>query len=188
MRARLAGLLMLGLLPAACTTPPPPYTVSMPGLSISFGGDIDVWAINIAQWAYADSGRIAERPVEAARAAAALEYLTVALNAPRWAGMNPITKMEMVTARAELRQTLGIPADAPSQPVIQSLLDCANALAAGDPVTARATLRSPLFSFGPDRTLAVLTAMPFLRAANIATMHAGMSDAGSGGLGGIIWR
>lgn len=188
MRARLAGLLFLGLLPTACTTPPPPYTVSMPGLSVAVGGDIDVWAINIAQWAFADSSRIADRPVEAARAAAALEYLAVALNAPRWAGMNPITKMEMVTARFELRLALGIPPDAPSQPVIQSLLDCANALAAGDPIAAAAILRSPLFGFGPDRTLAILNTLPFLRAANIATMHAGANETGAGGRGGVVWR
>lgn len=182
---RSAMLLLFGLLPAACVTPPPSHTVSMPGVNITFGGDIDVWAINIAQWAFADPTRIAARPAEAARAAAALEYLVVALNAPRWAGMNPITKMEMLTARAELRQTLGVPPDAPSQAVIQALLDCANALAAGDPVTATATLRSPLFTFGPERTLAILNAMPFLRAANIATMHAGTTNTDGSG---TIWR
>ena len=182
---RRSMLLLFALLPAACVTPPPAYTVGMPGLNITFGGDIDVWAINIAQWAFADPSRIAARPVEAARAAAALEYLAVALNAPRWAGMSPITKMEMVTGRAELRQTLGVPPSAPSQPVIQSLLDCANALAAGDPIAATATLRTPYFTHGAERTVAILTAMPFLRAANIATMHAGTTNLDGNG---AVWR
>jgi hypothetical protein len=181
MRTRFAGLMLLGLLAAACTTPPPPYTVSLPGVSISFGMDMDGWAINMAQWAFADPARTQGRPVEAARAAAALEYLAVQLETPRWAGMNPLTVMEMKHARVELRQALGVAPQAPPQPVIDALLACAGALAAGDPVTATMPLRNPFFTFGAERTLAILAAMPYLRAANVATMHAAETDPGFGG-------
>jgi len=179
-----SAIILLNFTLAACVTPPPTFSVSMPGLTVNVGGDLDVWAINMAQWAFADAGRLAGRPVEAARASAAVEYLAVELNAPRWVAMNPITQMQMVSARAELRQTLGISPDAASQPVIQSLLDCANALAAGDEAAAATTLRTPYFTFGAERTLGILSAMPFMRTVNIATMHAGMSDAN--GMSG--WR
>jgi hypothetical protein len=184
MRTLRAASLLLALLPAACVTPPPAFTFSTPGLNVTVGGDMDMWSLNMAQWAFAASSRLAGRPVEAARASAALEYLTVAVNAPRWAAMNPLTKFELERGRAQLRETLGIPADAPSQPVIQSLLDCGNALAAGDMAAAEATLRTPYFTFGPERTLAILNDMPFLRQANIATMHAGMNASD----GGSVWR
>lgn len=185
MRARIFGLLLLGLLPTACFAPPPPYTAHLNGLSISFGGDPDVWAINMAQWAFANPERTANLPVEAARAAAALEYLTVALNAMRWHAMNPITKQEMQQARAELRQALGIRPDAPPQPVIDALLASANAIAAGDWATASAALRNPFFTLQPEQTLAILTNMPYLRMANVATMHAGATDP-IGGTGGFM--
>jgi len=180
MRAILFGFMLLGLLPVACTTPPPPYTVSLSGVNITFGLDMDGWAINMAQWAFADPARTQGRPVEAARAAAALEYLAVQLDAPRWTGMNPLTQLKMKQARAELRQALGIVPEAPPQPVIHALMACADALAAGDPVAAATPLRNPFFTFGAERTLAILAAMPYLRAANVATMRAGAADPGSG--------
>ncbi len=181
-RRRLA-FLSLALLAAGCTTPPPPYVINAPGLTVAIGGDLDVWAINMAQWAFADPGRTAGRPAEAARAAAAVDYLADALNAPRWAAMSPLTKLEMVQARVTLRQTLGIAPAAPAQQVVQSLLDCAAALIAGDSLGAEATLRTPYFTFGPERTLTILNAMPYLRDVNVATMHAGTDISGAGGMG-----
>jgi len=179
-----SAIILLNFTLAACVTPPPTFSVSMPGLTVNVGGDLDVWAINMAQWAFADSERLAGRPVEAARASAAVEYLAVELNTPRWIGISPITQMQMVSARVELRQTLGIAPDAASQPVISSLLDCANALAAGDAAAAATTLRTPYFTFGAERTLEILNAMPFMSTVNIATMHAGMAS--PNGLSG--WR
>ena len=174
MRARILGLLLLGLLPTACVTPPPPYTVNMNGLSVSIGlVDPDVWALNMAQWAFADAGRTANRPVEAARAAAAVEYLAVQLNTFRWDAMDPLIKIEMGQARDELRQTLGIQPNAPSQPVIDALLGFADALARGDRGMADAALRNPFFTLGAEKTLAVLTNLPYMRMVNVATMRAG---------------
>jgi len=180
----LSAVVLLSLAATACVTPPPGFSISAPGLTVNVGGDFDTWAINIAQWAFADAGRLAGRPVEAARASAAVEYLAVELNAPRWVAMDPLTQLQMVTARTQLRQTLGITPDAEPRLVIQSLLDCANALAVGDTTGALATLRTPYFTFGAERTLEILNAMPFMRDVNIATMHAGMADP-NGGLG---WR
>ncbi len=181
MRARLAGFLLLGLLPVACVTPPPAYHIDAPGLHIAIGGDMDVWALNMAQWGFADASRLHGRPFIAARAAAALEHLAAQQETPRWAGMSPITKMEILTARAALRQALGIAPDAPSGPVIAALLAAAAALHGGDSAAAAGVLGAPFFTFGVERTVAILTAMPFLRAANIATMHAGMHNSGPGG-------
>ena len=82
----------------------------------------------------------------------------------------------MRQARAELRQALGILPDAPTQPVIDALLASAQALSVGHQEQAHAALRNPFFTFPAEQSLAVLTNMPYLRMANVASMHAGASD------------
>lgn len=192
MRTRLFGLLLaaapvLAIVPAGCTAPPPAWTLDLSGLNVSIGGDPDMWAINTAQWAFADPARTRGLPVEGARAAAALEYMAVQINtAPRWAEIDPISKEELLRARVELRAALGIRPDAPSQQVVSSLLHAAQALAAGDGAAATAALNNPLFTAGPQQTLAVLGALPYLREANIATMHVGANFIGGGGV--VRWK
>lgn len=180
MPRRSALLLLCCLLPLACTPEPPPDTARLPAQGGWLLGDPDVWAINQAQWAFADPGRTLNRPEEAARAAAAVDYLAGHLStSPRWASMNPLTKLEMLRAREEVRQALGIVPNAPSQLVVNSLLACAAGLADNNPAWALATLHNPAFALPPEQTLHILANMPFLRMTNIATMHAGSSSMGN---------
>lgn len=130
--------------------------------------------VNIASWAFAESGRTHGDPVDAARAAASVDYLAGDLYAnPRWLDVNPLYKQQMLDARLEVRQTLGIPAKAQSQQVVDTLLEAANAMTTGDPDTTRSVLASPLFTMGPERTYALLADMPYLPATNVATAHLG---------------
>ncbi|MBO0711631.1 MAG: hypothetical protein J2P47_10190 [Acetobacteraceae bacterium] len=168
---RITGLALLaGLLLSACTIGQGPVPQLPPG---TFGilVDNDTGAINFAQWAFASSARIRGNPVNAARAAAAVDYLAVALEGARWISISPIARLQMRQARTEVRATLGIAQDAPTQPVIDGLIGAANALQAGDQNAARGLLVPPVFTFGPDATLARLSNMPFLRQANIATQR-----------------
>ena len=85
--------------------------------------DNDVAAANQAAWAFAAPERIANNPVDAARAAAAIDYLAGELASnPRWLMISPLTKQEMVQARFDVRQALGIVPTVPSQVVVNALL------------------------------------------------------------------
>lgn len=179
-RMALAAALVL----AACAIPPAPPRVQLPPDTYGIGVDNDVGAIDFAQWAFADPARTRGNPVNGARAAAAVEYLAVELSAdPRWVGMSPITKLQMQQASAELRQTLGIEPDAPTQLVLNGLIGAAGALQAGNNAAALAVLVPPVFTLGPEATLARLTDLPFQRQANIATQHAALQRTPSGCLG-----
>jgi hypothetical protein len=175
MHHRLASTLALGVLLAGCAgnTTPPPDTARLPGGAYGTNVDGDVGAIQQAQWALAAPGRTRGRPVEAARALAGVDYLAGELTtSPRWAEMGPLTKQEMLQARAEIRTTLGVPQNAPSQAVVDGLLGAGNALANGQQQAASEYLRPPVFSRGPEATLALLTDLPFQPTANVATTHA----------------
>jgi len=168
----LAILLLAGLTVGGCGGGPPPPARLPPD---AFGGinlDNDIGAINLAQWAFADAARLRGDPVDAARAAAA-DYLADELDqSPRWVGLSPIVKLQMQQARIEVRGALGILPNAPSQAVTNGLLGAAGWLQAGNPAGALAALATPIFTLGPEATLARLTDLPFLRAANIATQRA----------------
>ena len=66
--------------------------------------DNDVAAANQAAWAFAAPERIANNPVDAARAAAAIDYLAGELAAIRAGSDFAVTKQKMVTARFDVRQ------------------------------------------------------------------------------------
>jgi len=167
------GLLLACSLPAGCAVTPPPDTARLPPNAFGTYADGDIGAINQAQWAFANPARTRNDPVDAARAVAAVDYLAGALStSPRWDFMSPITKQEMLRARAEVRQAVGIAPGAPSQEVVDRLLYAGNALAAANRASADSALQPPVFAAGPQRTFAVLSNMPFLRETNIATQHA----------------
>jgi hypothetical protein len=170
----LASLLLASLLPAGCSAvTPPPDTARLPPDAFGINADGDIGAMNQAQWAFASPARTRNDPADAARAVAAVDYLAGALSSsPRWDFMSPLTKQEMLWARAEVRQAVGIAPAAPSQEVVNRLLYAGNALAASNPAAAETALQPPVFTWPPQQTLAVLSAMPFLREANIATQHA----------------
>ena len=174
--ALIATLLAAGLLPAGCAgfqpTPAPDTARVLPG---AFGGfaDPDIIATQQAAYAFAYPARTRGLPIEAARGAAGVDYMAGEFStAPRWDFIGPIIQMQMLHARTELRQTLGVAPNAPSQAVVNGLLSYADARAAGDPAAATDTLNPVIFTYGPARTEALLTNMPYMPTVNVATMNA----------------
>ncbi len=152
---------------------PPPDTARLPPNAFGTYADGDIGAINISAWAFADPARTRNDPADAARAVAAVDYLAGELSgSPRWDFMSPLTKMQMIQARAEVRAALGVAPAAPSQDVVDQLLYAADALSAGSPEGAMAALTQPDFTLPPPETLRRLANLPHLEEANVATAHA----------------
>ena len=151
-----------------------PDTARLAPGALGSGGDVDVGAVNQAQWAFADSGRTYGRPVEAARAAAALDYIAGEFStSPRWDRVSALTKEQLLEGRREMRAALGVVAGASSQAVVDALAGAGNALAAGREEEALRVLGAPVFSGTGAETLARLSNMPYLRMANVGTMRVG---------------
>jgi hypothetical protein len=167
--ATAAGLLLL-VAAAGCTASAPrPDTASIPPWAAPFWQG-DIIAILHAEWAWADPSRTHGLPAQGALAVAEIDYLAGDLStSPRWVGLSPLATMRMVQARAAVRQVVGIAPDASSQAVVDALLATKAALDAGNRPAALAALSGPIFGFGPERTLAVLGALPYVQTANIAT-------------------
>ncbi len=170
-----AGLLALVcLLPAACGLP---ITVQdtarlAPG-QLGTGYDPDVTAVNLAQWAFADSGRIYGRPVEAARAAAAMDYIAGELStSPRWANIPALTQEQLLQGRREVRAALWVAPGVRSQAVVDRLTAAADALSRSDQASALRELGPGVFTVPAEQVLARLSNMPYLRMANVSTMRA----------------
>ena len=160
---------------SACAPGQPfiPDQVQLPAGALNSGMDPDVTAVNLAQYAFADSGRTYGRPVEGARACIAMLYIAGALyQSPRWANISPITKEQLLQGRDEVRTTLGVPPGLPSQPAVDALIDAANALSANDRPAAIAALTGPAFPAGGEATLARLANLPYMRMANVSTQRA----------------
>jgi len=162
-------------LPAACGNLQPfvPDTARLTTGQLGSGFDPDVTAVNQAQWAFADSGRTYGRPIEAARAAASMDYIAGQLyTSPRWSNISALTKEQLLQGRIEVRVALGIPSGTPSQAVVDHLTAAGNALAAGNQALALAELSGPTFTAPPEQVLGRLSNMPYLRMANVSTMRA----------------
>ncbi len=183
MRRSLALILPL-LLVAGCAemqqAPPP---AAPPGLAqggaAQGGTDPARAAIAGAAAAFADRGRgLADRPAAAARAAAQLEYATAALGSdPRFAPVPDSIRREMLLARDELRDALGVAEAAPADQVVRALLAAAAALQAGDAGRAAAALPAPTFRPGGERSVARLGALgPLPQAANATVLAARQLD------------
>jgi hypothetical protein len=161
----LAGFLTItGCTPSLVDTAlmPPSTGLSDPGNAIQY-----------TYWAFASPARTQNDPVSAARAVAALDYLGGVLStSPSWQFSAPLISSEMVDAREAVRRVLGIAPTAKSQDVVNSMATVASALAQGNRAAALAALNAPIFTLGPEKTLALLTNMPAIRQANIATAHA----------------
>lgn len=157
--------LVLPLLLGACAGTPGglPSVPDRPGLG---SADPVNQAVFRAAYAFGDTRRLAGRPADAARAAADLEFLAVALpQDQRWIGANPLLFGELAGARAELRAALGIAPDAAPAEVTRRLDGIAAALDQGRSAEA-ATLAG-----GEDR-LATLDALPPLPRGAAATQAA----------------
>jgi hypothetical protein len=140
----------------------------------TFGqGNQDIAAANYAQYAFADTGRIYGKPADAARAAAAIDYLAGELQTgSRWVNLSDNTKQQMVAARGMVRAALGIAPDAASQPVVNALLDVAAAIDAGSESALRAALQQPVFTLLPAQTMQRLGDLPYMQVANLAADRA----------------
>ncbi len=174
MRRRLLVLALAGL-PLACTGVPatvPDSAQLAPG-ALGSNGDPDVTALNLAQNAFADPGRTYGRPTDAARAAAAMEYVAGEFYvSPRWQDISASTKEQLLQGREEVRQALGVVPGTSSQLLVNRLVAAADALAAGDQAAALQLLGPPAFSTPGEQTLARLSNLPYMQMANVSTMRA----------------
>ena len=179
---RSAGWIALCLTLGACGAVTPPVDTAVPPTG-AFGsnGDNDIAAVNLSSWAFSSARNLRNRPVEAARAVAAVDYLAGQFSTSgRWQALSPIVQMQMLQARMQVRQTIGIAPDARSQLVVDSLVAYANTVAAtGNQADAARYLTNPAFTLGPQATEAKLQELPFLRETNIATQRANAA-AGNG--------
>jgi len=159
---------MLGL--TGCATPGPVDTAQAPP---GFGFADPANAIQYSAWAFALPSRTANNPVAAATAVAALDYVAGQLNTnPAWRSGSPIINAEMLRAREAVRRVLGVAPDATSQQVVNSMVIVSNDLQQGNRSGALNALGPPVYTLGPEQTLAVLTNLPHIQAANVATSHA----------------
>jgi hypothetical protein len=173
MRA-LISLLLPGFCLAACATLP--ATERMPFLPPGVYGvyeDNDVGAINQSAWAFSSAANTRGDPVDAAKAVVALEYLPGEIREnPRWIGMGSSVPLRLEQAREELRSIVGIRPDAPPQVVVNTLLALGLNLQTGNQAAAMQVLASPIFIQPPERTLQILSNLPYVQTANLATARA----------------
>lgn len=171
MKSRIITLLICLTVAACAAVTPAPDTAQLP--QGAFGtADNDIAAINLAASAFASPARTRDNPVDAARAAAGVDFLAGQLSSPRWLTVSPLTRQQMLQARVDVRQALGIVPDAPSQAVVNALLQFAAAWQSGNQPAALQVLANPIFTQTPQQTLQVLSNMPSIRTANTATMNA----------------
>jgi hypothetical protein len=164
-------LMLLAFALGGCATVPAAQrTAYLPPGVFGVYQDNDTGAINLAAWAFASPANTRGNPAEAARAVIALEYLPAELTAnPRWVGMDGLVKRRLAIARDEMRGVLGIRPDAPSQLVVNAMLALFVDLQAGDRAATTQVLASGLFTFPPEQTLQVLSDLPYMQTANLAT-------------------
>ena len=151
-------LLALPLLLGACAgfpgLAPVGETASLPRDAVVGAGDPTRAAVLAAGTAFTPRGQLTGTLPQQARTIANMEYLAVNTRSPMLETAPPTLLPEMQAARAEWRQVLGLPADAPAQSVINQLYAAARALEAGTQ---------------PTISLAALEARPALpRTANAA--------------------
>ena len=163
----LAGALLL----AGCAVAVPPDVAQLRPGQLGRDGDPDTTALDLAQYAFADSSRTYGRPADAARAAAALDYLAGAFIA-RPSNISAETQADLLQSRQELRAALAVAPGAPSQAVVDRLTAAAGALSANDEAGALRQLGPPVFTVPPGQVLARLSNLPYLRVANVATARA----------------
>ena len=174
---------LLGILVTGCAVQPPPDTARLP--FAAFGTmDNDVAAANQAAWAFAAPARTANNPVDAARAAAGVDFLAGELvSNPRWVTVSPLTKQQMLQGRLDVRRALGIAPDARSQVVVDALLRFAAAWQGGNQAAAMQALAAPGFTLPPDQTLRALANLPYVQSANVASIDAANQMLSRGDMG-----
>ena len=170
--SRGAILLLLAMSGCAELQQPPP--VAAPAGLAEGAVDPGRGAITAAAAAFAERGRgLIGQPEAAARATAQLEFATAELGRnPRFASIPDSVRREMLLARTEVRDALGIAEAAQSEEVVNSMLAAARALRAGNARAAATALPAPLFRPGGERSVARLGEIGPLPQASIATAQA----------------
>lgn len=132
-------------------------------------GDPGRQAVLSTAYVFGDTRRVAGRPAEAARAAAQLEWMAVALpQEPHWRPAAPSLAPLLAGARDELRRGLRLAPGAPAIAVSPALAAAAEALAAGQ-VEAAARALDPVAPGGGAGVLGRLDPLPPLPRAAFAT-------------------
>jgi hypothetical protein len=188
MRILCSAVSGLALLAAAgCTPVRVPDGAVMP---VNLGGTpvmSDEGAMQLSAYALGVPSRTAGDAVNGARAIASIDYLAAALYLnPRWDYVSITTKAQMVRGRTEEREVLGIDPRAPTQEVVDRLMAVASAMEGRNVAAAQQALTSPAFTFGPQRTLAMLTNLPYLPDANVAAQKANLESTPPSGHCGIF--
>jgi hypothetical protein len=169
MRNAIGGVVLAVVLGGCATLPATQGTPYLPPGVFGVYQDNDTGAINTAAWAFASPANTRGNPAEAARAIIALEYLPGELiENPRWAGMDSLVKRRLGIARNDVRVVLGIRPDAPPQLVVNAMLALFTSLQL-DQTAVTQVLASGLFILPPAQTLQVLSNLPYVQTANLAT-------------------
>ncbi len=171
----LIGAAALLALLAACAEAPRPVqpSVSLPPDAVQGAGDPVRAALATGATAFAAPRRLAGQPAEAARAVADMEFLAANLPTnPRFADQSPTLTPQLMAARAEWREAIGIAPDAPPQAVINQLFAAGRALDMGQQDAAAAALPATTFTRGGAATLAILGNLPRLPRTNAAAVSA----------------
>lgn len=157
-RALAFAVSLLALVAAGCAEMRRPVAPPAPADLVGGAPDPARAAIAAAAAAFADRGAgLVDRPAAAAQAAAQLEFSTEAFATdPRWAAMPESVRREMLLARTELRDAIGIAETAPTRRAVGALLGAARALRADDRGRAAAALAPPLFRPGGAASVARL--------------------------------
>jgi hypothetical protein len=155
---------------AACAGSPPaepaPPVPIQPGPTSA--ADPARQAVLSAAYTFTDTRIVADRPADAARAAAQIEWMAAALPGdPRWTGTVPTLFPALRQARAEMRQTLGIAPGASAVAATRGLVEAAAALDQGSRSAAVAAL-APVAPGGGQAVLARLDALPQMPRAALA--------------------
>ena len=161
---------VLASLTACAAEDPSPSTAVMPPGALGTNGDEDIRSLDIAAYSF---GQVLRNPADTANAIAALDYMGGELNtSPRWIGMDPLTRSQMLQARESLRSYVGISQTAPSQAVVDTMLALSQAYGTGDTAAVQRLLTNPIFIIPPAEVQAHLSYIPLMPAINNVTTRA----------------
>lgn len=158
---RKTALVLIGALAlAGCAVTPMPSTATLPPGAFFSNADNSLMAINTAAWAWANPARTHGNLINATLAVMAVEFLGGDLTSnPRWSWMSQRTKLDMQGARAQVRQAVGIAPDAPSQAVVDALIQFSRS---PNEAAAARVMTPPVFTRPPKEIVATLNDLPYI--------------------------
>ena len=157
----LGGTFALAL--AGCAAFPPEDTATMP-LNPDGGPRLSQdAAISLSSWALSNPSVTAGNPARAARALAAEDWLAgQTMLYGNFGSYAPGGELSWQQLRQQARTAIGVAPNASSQEMVDRLFAVDADLKAGRVDEAKQQLAAPIFTLGPDKTLAALTNLPKL--------------------------